>query len=379
VDKFGANFKAWCAVSTLRLLVAEISKILSTYFSGYLIIESEPLNEVYVRLIRRAQELAASYKEVQTALQNFVDVFPNLYEAIGHPDSPDEVWDFSQNVIQELRARVSELYARTIPLELELPEDAFSISGFVLYEDKLLLKKALEVREKYVSAKRRREHSFVERAKAAAEHWRGKLELTSSRIQKTLVDSDKDLQDVAHAYCVDSLVRRLQKQGYEVRVEGTYNWYGERGSVDVYELHKDDESFYLTIYEVWTVIQNLNYTLRKLDEKARAFPSSVAKQRNETPDIVKAYLVLLATKQNCDLVLRHLATFRSKFEPGVEKSDTTTIFLKLGFFDPVQDEFIEILPELAQQSRDLRQEMHKWARFPTVSSFVEAWKRKNQN
>ena len=122
LDNLASSFVEDYPVRILRPLVGLMDNILTEFFSGYFMIESEPLNTQYVRLAHRATELADKYPEVSEALADALSVFPNLYESVGDPDSPDERWESGQEVVRRLRARVSTLYATTVSIEQELSE-----------------------------------------------------------------------------------------------------------------------------------------------------------------------------------------------------------------------------------------------------------------
>lgn len=121
----------WLYASVARML-----EVLSAFFEGYIISEDEGANRVYLLLRRISEILAKDFPDVEIALQELTDVFPNLYEAIGEPDVPEEKWEFlGPPVITSLKARLSEavMDAGTAP-----PDDVRKAvqSGFsVLDED----------------------------------------------------------------------------------------------------------------------------------------------------------------------------------------------------------------------------------------------------
>ena len=133
--RFAANFDRTYPVRTLRVLVALLEDILSHFFAGYVMIESEPLNTVYVRLLQRVEELASPYPEVREALLEFSERFPNLHESVDDPDVPEAKWEFGQDVVRRVRGRVSELHARTVPIDEEISTDPRSITAILLRED----------------------------------------------------------------------------------------------------------------------------------------------------------------------------------------------------------------------------------------------------
>lgn len=107
-------------------VVQRMLRILEIYFSGLLIIESAHLNHVYLVLRKLAELLSEEFPAIKEALDEVLGVFPNLYESIGHPDSPDENWEFSTPLINTLKAQLSDAILETmgapddkIPSDLE--------------------------------------------------------------------------------------------------------------------------------------------------------------------------------------------------------------------------------------------------------------------
>lgn len=186
------------------------------------------------------------------------------------------------------------------------------------------------------------------------------------------------LKDEAHAVCVDALISKLRSEGYDARPEGTYSKWGERGSVDVYCSWKFSKSprnrhTVCAIYEVWTEVDNISESLRKLDEKARVFPVAYAEEQGlQRPSLTQAHFVLLATKQNVDVIAGHWETFQAKFSE--RKAPGTGLFLRI--FNPVTAELQTLLPASAGQRLE-RQTLYRWVRFPSKGAFLEAWRKRS--
>ncbi|MDO8611860.1 MAG: hypothetical protein Q7R32_03430 [Dehalococcoidia bacterium] len=183
-----------------------------------------------------------------------------------------------------------------------------------------------------------------------------------------------DLQDRAHAACVEALISKLRSEGYDARPEGTYSKWGERGSVDVYCSWKFSKSprnrhTVCAIYEVWTEVDNISESLRKLDEKARVFPVAYAEEQGlQRPSLTQAHLVLLATKQNVDVIAGHWETFQAKFSE--RKAPGTSLFLRI--FNPVTAELQTLLPASAGQRLE-PPSLSAWVCFPSKQAFLGEW------
>ena len=117
------------------------------------------------------------------------------------------------------------------------------------------------------------------------------------------------LLDRGHAALVEYLVRVLRDAGWEVRVEYTFNEFGERGSVDVLAWHAASRT--LAIGEVKTRIDDVQAANASFTRKVRLIPVVVARQEGWQPDRILSLLVIADTRQNRDLIRHHEATFRS--------------------------------------------------------------------
>lgn len=75
------------------------------------------------------------------------------------------------------------------------------------------------------------------------------------------------LMDAAHASLQQSVAELLTKLGWIVRVEVSFNQYGDRGRVDVIAFHPSARV--LLVVEVKTALGDLQETLGRIDVKAR--------------------------------------------------------------------------------------------------------------
>ena len=78
------------------------------------------------------------------------------------------------------------------------------------------------------------------------------------------------LLDEAHARACRQVVARLESSGWIVRPEFTFNWRGERGSVDILAWHPASRC--LLIVEVKTALADLQDLLSTMDRKLRIVP-----------------------------------------------------------------------------------------------------------
>jgi transcriptional regulator with XRE-family HTH domain len=119
------------------------------------------------------------------------------------------------------------------------------------------------------------------------------------------------LLDRRHAVLQDALARRLGRAGWEVRVEESFNRYGERGSVDVLAWHQ--ARLALLIVEIKTEIVDLQETIRVLDMKARVVPAVARGAHGWHPRTVAVVLALLDSTMNRSAVDRYGALLAAAF------------------------------------------------------------------
>lgn len=75
------------------------------------------------------------------------------------------------------------------------------------------------------------------------------------------------LLDAAHAALVEAVVARLTRLGWECIVEASFAIGGERGSIDVFALHRATAS--VLVSEVKSVVPDSQATIHGVDRKAR--------------------------------------------------------------------------------------------------------------
>ncbi len=115
------------------------------------------------------------------------------------------------------------------------------------------------------------------------------------------------LLDRRHAQLQDLVARLLSGAGWEVRVEESFNFYGERGSVDILAWRPDCRA--LLVVEIKTELVDLQDTVRTLDMKARVVPRVVRSEHGWVPKDVAAVLVLPDANVHRAAVARHAALF----------------------------------------------------------------------
>ena len=111
-----------------------------------------------------------------------------------------------------------------------------------------------------------------------------------------------------------------------LNLEEPYNHYGSRGVLDILHYHRlndliDGSGELLAIYEIKPRIYNLNETLRQITTYSEYGIQHFKKTYDNRPvDAYWTHLVLLNTKENCDLILNFQNSFASIFKnaPGWE-------------------------------------------------------------
>lgn len=117
------------------------------------------------------------------------------------------------------------------------------------------------------------------------------------------------LLDHGHAALVEYVARTLRAAGWIVRVEVTFNEFGDRGSADVVGWHPVERA--LLIVEVKTRIDDTQEATSTFSKKVRVLPAILVRESGWDALSVGRILVLADTRMNRDLVDDHRATFDS--------------------------------------------------------------------
>jgi len=118
------------------------------------------------------------------------------------------------------------------------------------------------------------------------------------------------LLDRDHAAIVEHVVRELDGDGWQTRVEYTFNRLGERGSVDILAWHPGERT--LLIIEVKSKLWDLQELFAAYGRKVRIVPE-LARSEGWSAKHVGRVLVVLGTTANRNVVVRHARTFDSTF------------------------------------------------------------------
>lgn len=119
------------------------------------------------------------------------------------------------------------------------------------------------------------------------------------------------LLDERHAHLVGTLSARLERLGWRVDVEVTFNDYGDRGSIDILATSKPSGA--ALIVEVKTELTAIDATIRRLDIKERLASKVVIDRHGWRPQHVGRLIALLETSTNRRRVAAHAVVLRIAF------------------------------------------------------------------
>lgn len=115
------------------------------------------------------------------------------------------------------------------------------------------------------------------------------------------------LIDRDHARIVEAVVAELTRLGWETYPEFTFNFYGDRGSVDILAWHPIRRA--LLLVEVKTRLTDLQQLLMSLSRTLRVVPGVAAEERGWRRLALGHIVVMADTRANRSTVARHSATF----------------------------------------------------------------------
>jgi transcriptional regulator with XRE-family HTH domain len=118
------------------------------------------------------------------------------------------------------------------------------------------------------------------------------------------------LLDAGHAGLVELIAARLQRLGWEVAVEVSFNMFGERGSIDVLAFHVPTGT--LLAVEVKSVVPDIQATILTLDRKSRV-ARRIALDRGWRPTAVARLLAIGEDRTARRRVDQHRAIFEAAF------------------------------------------------------------------
>ena len=119
------------------------------------------------------------------------------------------------------------------------------------------------------------------------------------------------LLDRAHAHLVNVIAGILERSGWTLHPEFTFNHFGDRGSVDILAWHAATRI--LLIVEVKSTLTDLQDLLAALSRKVRVVPAIAHQTLGWEPLHVAQLLFVGDTKGNRTVVSRHAAIFDAAF------------------------------------------------------------------
>jgi transcriptional regulator with XRE-family HTH domain len=109
--------------------------------------------------------------------------------------------------------------------------------------------------------------------------------------------------DERHARLVGAYATELERLGWEVHLEVTFNEYGDRGSIDILGLNRNAGA--ALVVEIKTELTAIDETIRRLDVKARLASTIVSRRVDWKPASVSPLLVVLESATNRRRVAAH--------------------------------------------------------------------------
>jgi transcriptional regulator with XRE-family HTH domain len=172
-------------------------------------------------------------------------------------------------------------------------------------------------------------------------------EALGARLTLTLVSGAGDprlLVDAGHAYLEDRWKSTLERWGWLVRAEVSFNRYGERGRIDLLAYHPALRI--LLVVEIKTVLWDLQALLGTLDVKVRLAPQS-ARELGWQPRVAVPVLVVAAGTT----VRRRLTEHGSLFAPFDLRGRAASAWLRRPSDAPTGVLILTELPDVARGDR----------------------------
>ncbi len=194
------------------------------------------------------------------------------------------------------------------------------------------------------------------------------------------------LYDEVHAIMMKELLTFFKKSVQDIESEVPYNYYGNRGSVDLvwYATIDRINLQILRMFELESRIPRLEELIRKLKDRMEYFPPYFEQTRG-LPKLgsVELFLVLLGTEENWRVVNEYLVNFKSAFTRThqVFPKDILSKTTDPGddeFYSQIKKTFLVFLDPLKVRQTDTNEDIviekealpfHRMAAF----QYLESW------
>ncbi|MDP9236057.1 MAG: hypothetical protein M3P30_01430 [Chloroflexota bacterium] len=187
-------------------------------------------------------------------------------------------------------------------------------------------------------------------------------------------------RDWVHASVVEAVISQYTKNECVVMPENPYNLYGVRGVIDIARYAPTFMSgCHADFLEVETRLSDVNAVIRKIRERGLVYPQYLKAARQIELGQVSSWLVLLATRENAEVVLTYANTFATLFGMGTRVPQADGIRYGLCFADPLTFGGVRALPLLPLMEADTLEEtlgdVCRYNDKPDVERALLRWRR----
>jgi len=152
-------------------------------------------------------------------------------------------------------------------------------------------------------------------------------------------------RDWVHATLVEAVISFYTRTECVVMPETPYNVYGVRGVVDVSRFAPALMAGCRTdVVEVETRIMDVNALIRKIRERGLIYPKHLLEARQVQVGQVTSWLVLLATRENAEVIIEYANTFASLFGTGTRVPQADGVRYGLCLADPLAFSGVHAVP-----------------------------------
>ena len=212
----------------------------------------------------------------------------------------------------------------------------------------------------------------------------------------------REVRDKAHAIMVNELVRVLEgkeRVDSEIRLEVPFDSCGYKGVVDIVHSYtvltnepNDRRIRFLDIYELKTEIQDVGGALRQFNIYKEYLPKWFEKERALEPIFCMLnHFVLLSTKQNVNIILEFLPSFKGVLTDSVSEWEVIglrklafgelpkTSWAYLLLFNPLNPDPSFPRVDLNKPKRELGSELLSVAPFKDRKDFLQSYRKSRQD
>lgn len=183
--------------------------------------------------------------------------------------------------------------------------------------------------------------------------------------------------DAVHALMVEQLVEELRSQPGTIFVEVPVSHFGWRWVMDIVRFRPRPVcGCHVEPFEVETRLTDVNAIIRRMHQNAAIYPQYLRSTKDLDPANVRSWLVLLATRENAEVLADHANTFAQAFNGHRCPEGSRSALFIMDPLAPRRPRFLQI--ERLLRAGCLESTLDQLCRYEDKLDFQRQWRRCRQ-